>query len=52
MVDNFLDTYSTTHKGTGINYDAVSDNQQLAKELQNPLTWKLKKKRKKSKVYS
>ena len=44
MVDNFFDTNSATHKG--INYDAVSDNEQLAKELQSPLTWKLKKKKK------
>ena len=32
MVYKFFDKDSAAHKGTGINSDAVSDNQQLGKE--------------------
>ena len=35
MVYKFFDKDSTAPKGTGINSDAVSDNQQLGKEYTN-----------------
>ena len=37
MVHKLFDKMSATHKGTGINSDVVSNNQQLAKELHKPI---------------
>ena len=37
MVYKLFDKMSATHKGTGINSDAVSNNQQLAKEMHKPI---------------
>ena len=36
MIYKFFDKNSGTHKETGVDSDVVSDNQQLAKELQKP----------------
>ena len=44
MVYNFLDkTFSSAHKLTGINFDVVSENKQLVKELHKPIIKNLKK---------
>ena len=40
LVDIFFDKKFATHKWTGINYDTVSNNQQLAK-LQNAINRKV-----------
>ena len=37
MVYKLFDKMFATHKGTGINSDVVSNNQQLAKELHKPI---------------
>ena len=44
MVYKFLDkTFSSAHKLTGINFDIVSENKQLAKELHKLIIKNLKK---------
>ena len=46
MVYKFFDKKcATTHRGTGINSNSDSENQQLANELQKPIKKKLKSSR-------